>query len=59
MYQRAMKRQYPDHILYLALPIATYEELSDDIFDFEDFEDLRHQIIIYDNDEKKPLTWIK
>ena len=59
MYQRAMKRQYPDHILYLALPIATYEELSDDIFDFEDFEDLRHQIIIYDNDEKKPLKWIK
>ena len=59
LYKRAMKRQYPDRVLFLALPIATYEELSYDIFDFEDFEDLRHQIIVYDNDENAPLKWIK
>lgn len=59
LYQRAMKRQYPDRVLYLALPVATYEELAYDIFEFEDFEDLGHQIIIYDNDENAPLKWIK
>ena len=59
LYKRAMKRQYPDRVLFLALPIATYEELSYDIFDFEDFEDLRHQIIVYDNDENAPLKWIR
>ena len=58
LYQRAMKRQYPDRVLYLALPVATYEELAQDIFQFEDFEDLGHQIIIYDNDENIPLKWI-
>ena len=58
LYQRAMKRQYPDRVLYLALPVATYEELARDIFDFEDFEDLGRQIIIYDNDENTPLKWI-
>ena len=59
LYGKAMKRQYPDRILYLALPVEAYEELSDDIFDFEDFADLRHQMIVYDNDEKSPLKWIK
>jgi XisH protein len=34
LYGRALKNQFPDRILYLALPLATYEELSDDIFDF-------------------------
>ena len=59
LYRRAMKRQYPDYVLYLALPVAAYEELSDDIFDFDDFEDLRHQIIVYDSNENIPLKWIK
>ena len=45
-------------MLYLALPVATYEELAQDIFQFEDFEDLGHQIIIYDHDENVPLKWI-
>ena len=59
LYERALKIQYPDRILYLAIPAETYEELSKDVFDYEGFGDLRHQIIIYDNIENIPLKWIK
>ena len=59
LYGRALKNQSPDRILYLALPLATYEELSDDIFDFQDFEDLRHRIIIFEPIDSTTLTWIK
>jgi hypothetical protein len=59
LYGRALKNQFPDRLLYLALPLATYEELSDDIFDFENFEDLRHRIIIFEPIDNTKLTWIK
>ena len=59
LYGRALKNQSPDRILYLALPLAAYEELSDDIFDFQDFEDLRHRIIIFEPIDSTTLTWIK
>ena len=59
LYGRALKNQSPDRILYLALPLAAYEELSDDIFDFQDFEDLRQRIIIFEPIDTTTLTWIK
>jgi XisH protein len=59
LYGRALKNQHPDRLLYLALPLATYKELSDDIFDFPEFEDLRHRIIIFEPIDDTTLTWIK
>jgi hypothetical protein len=59
MYGRAMKNQYPDRLLYLALPADAYKELSEDIFDFPGFEDLRHRFIIFEPVETTTLTWIK
>jgi hypothetical protein len=57
LYSRAMKRQYPGRKLFLGLPKIIYKELYQDIFDFEDFEDLNHQIIVLDID-KTTLKWI-
>jgi hypothetical protein len=59
LYGRALKNQFPERILYLALPLATYEELSDDIFDFQEFEDLRQRFIIFEPIDNTTLTWIK
>lgn len=59
MYQRALQTAEPDRILYLALPQAAYDELSADVFDFPNFEDLRHRLIIYQPSENTTLTWIQ
>lgn len=59
LYQRALKIEDADRILYLALPLAAYEELSIDVFDFPNFEDLRHQLIIYEPSENTTLKWIR
>jgi hypothetical protein len=59
MYQRALQAAEPDRILYLALPQAAYDELSADVFDFPNFEDLRHRLIIYQPSENTTLTWIQ
>ena len=59
LYGRALKNQYPDRMLYLALPLAAYKELSDDIFDYPEFEDLRQRIIIFEPIDDTTLTWIK
>jgi XisH protein len=59
LYGRALKNQFPERILYLALPLATYEELSDDIFDFQEFEDLRQRFIIFEPIDNTTLIWIK
>lgn len=58
MYQRALQTFEPDRVLYLALPQAAYDELSADVFDFPNFEDLRHRLIIYQPAENTNLTWI-
>ena len=58
LYGRAMKKQYPGRTLFLGLPKMIYKELYQDIFEFEDFEDLNHQIVILDID-KNSLKWIK
>jgi hypothetical protein len=58
MYQRALQNVEPDRILFLAVPQAAYDELSTDIFDFPNFEDLRHRLIIYQPSENTTLTWI-
>lgn len=58
MYQRALQTSEPDRVLYLALPQAAYDELSADVFDFPNFEDLRHRLIIYQPAENTNLTWI-
>ncbi len=57
LYQRALKVQEPERVLYLAIPLAAYKELSKDIFDFEGFEDLRKQLIVLVSENK--LQWIK
>ena len=59
MYQRALQTAEPDRTLYLALPQAAYDELSADVFDFPNFEDLRHRLIIYQPSENTTLTWIQ
>jgi len=58
MYQRALQTAEPERTLYLALPQAAYDELSADVFDFPNFEDLRHRLIIYQPSENTTLTWI-
>ncbi len=58
LYQRAMKKQYPNRVLYLGLPKLIYKELYQDIFDFEDFEDLNHQLVVLDT-KNGTLKWIK
>jgi hypothetical protein len=58
MYQRALQAVEPDRILYLALPQAAYDELSMDVFDFPNFEDLKHYLIVYEPSENTTLTWI-
>jgi len=58
MYQRALQTAEPERTLYLALPQAAYDELSADVFDFPNFEDLRHRLIIYQPLENTTLTWI-
>lgn len=57
LYQRALKIQDPDRTLYLAIPFAAYEELSDDVFDYPGFEDLRTQLIILESENT--IRWIK
>ena len=59
MYQRALQAAEPDRTLYLALPQGAYDELSGDVFDFPNFEDLRHRLIIYQPSENTTLTWIQ
>ena len=59
LYGRALKNQYPDRFLYLALPSAAYKELSDDIFDYPEFGDLRQRIIIFEPINNTNLIWIK
>lgn len=59
MYQRALQNTEPDRILYLAIPQAAYDELSADVFDFPNFEDLRHRLIIYQPSENTTLIWIQ
>ena len=58
LYQRAIQLEDPERALYLALPQAAYDELSNDVFDFPNFEDLRHHLIIYEPSENTTLTWI-
>ena len=58
MYKRTLQVLEPERTLYLALPQAAYDELSDDIFDFPNFEDLRHHLIVYEPLENTKLLWI-
>lgn len=55
----ALQSQEPDRTLYLAIPSDAYEELSNDIFDYPEYQQLRHNLIIYDNQENISLLWIK
>lgn len=59
LYQYALQKEDPDRILYLALPIDAYTELSDDIFDFPHFSHLRHHLLVFDPTPNAPLLWIK
>ncbi len=59
LYQRVLKSEEPNRILYLAMPQSTYDELLKDLFEFPYFEDLKHQIIIYEPSDDTTLTWIK
>jgi hypothetical protein len=59
LYDRALKAIEPERVLYLALPDDAYEELKNDLFDFPNFEDLHHRIIVYKSIEDTNLLWIK
>jgi hypothetical protein len=59
LYKMALQNQEPDRTLYLAIPSDAYEELSNDIFDYPEYQQLRHNLIIYDNQENISLLWIK
>lgn len=57
LYERALKINEPDRVLYLALPQEAYEELLLDIFNFEGFTDLKKQLIVLKPNHN--LLWIK
>ena len=57
LYKRALANQEPDRRLFLALPLDAYDELLNDVFSFDGFQDLnQHFIILHPNGN---LQWIK
>jgi len=58
-YQRALSKKEPERLLYLAVPVETYNSFFNLPFIQESVEDYHIRLIVYDAEKEVIETWIK
>jgi XisH protein len=58
-YRRALRKQEPDRILYLAVPSQTYDEFFRLRFIQEGIEEYQIDLLVYDIEDRSIVQWIK
>lgn len=57
IYKVALERKEPDRVLYLALPVAAYEDLFDDSFFQDILKRFDVRLIVYSEKQQVILLW--